>query len=217
MNGDHSHIRKLIQRVYNLSVRPYLPWKIAVLNGIPVRARRLFDSNDVDPTHEAALLEAVRNETSEGDHVVVVGGGFGVSTIAAAERAASVVTYEASEEHVELIRESVEINGVTNVTVEHAIVGSAIHTFGDMGSPREVSPTDLPDCDVLELDCEGAELGILRNLSIRPRIIVVETHANFDSPEAEVRRELDQLGYEVVSRGVENQRNGVFILAAHRR
>ena len=43
--------------------------------------------------------------------------------------------------------------------------------------------TDLQDCDVLEMNFEGAAIEILRHLSIRPRLIIVEIHkVRDDSP-----------------------------------
>jgi hypothetical protein len=42
----------------------------------------------------------------------------------------------------------------------------------------QVTPAELPECDVLELNCEGSEIGILRNMTIRPRAIAVETMAS---------------------------------------
>ncbi len=49
------------------------------------------------------------------------------------------------------------------LTVKHAVVGEAIAVYGgsDQLASLVVSPTELPECDVLELDCEGAELPIL--------------------------------------------------------
>lgn len=64
-----------------------------------------------------------------------------------------------------------------------------------------VSPKELPDCDVLELDCEGSELSILQSLSIRPQLIFIEIHPHKGGfgPYA-VLEELDQLGYDIVRR-----------------
>jgi hypothetical protein len=43
------------------------------------------------------------------------------------------------------------------LTVNHAIVGEAISVYGALEdlAPRVVAPADLPECDVLALDCEG--------------------------------------------------------------
>ena len=35
---------------------------------------------------------------------------------------------------------------------------------------------------MLELDCEGAEVEILRELTIQPRVILVETHVLYGAP-----------------------------------
>jgi hypothetical protein len=42
-------------------------------------------------------------------------------------------------------------------------------------------PSELPPCNVLELDCEGAEVEILREMNIQPRVILVETHDHFSA------------------------------------
>jgi hypothetical protein len=68
-----------------------------------------------------------------------------------------------------------------------------------------VRPQFLPQADVIEMDCEGAELEIIENLSIRPRVITVETHSNHD----DVLNALEKIGYvpdEVITDG-KNQSN----------
>jgi hypothetical protein len=113
------------------------------------------------------------------------------------------------------VRETLRLNQIYHRTsVEHAVVGSAIDIYGDLEGARHVHPTDLPACDILELDCEGAEIEILQQLSISPRTIIVETHAHLDAPEADVRAELDRLGYDIVERGIEMAEKGVFVLTA---
>jgi hypothetical protein len=39
-----------------------------------------------------------------------------------------------------------------------------------------VHPKYLPECDYLELDCEGSEKSILEKMRINPKFIVVEVH-----------------------------------------
>jgi hypothetical protein len=68
----------------------------------------------------------------------------------------------------------------------------------------------------LELDCEGAELEILRKLEIEPRAIIVETHAHLGSPPKEIKRLLEERSYEVVSVGTERETRGVYVLASVR-
>jgi hypothetical protein len=75
------------------------------------------------------------------------------------------------------VQQTVARNKVTNVTVHHAVVAQARAVWGrrsDMGAV--LPPSELPPCNVLELDCEGAEVEILREMNIQPRVILVETH-----------------------------------------
>lgn len=206
----------MLERIYNRILRPRLPYKISVRNGVAVpHDVRLFDQTDVIPDHEASAITTLRKHVTFGD-TVVVGGGKGVSTVVAANYAkptGSVVTYEAAAEQVGIATDTISLNEVSDYcTLSHAIVGSSVKVDGDASEADRVSPTDLPACDVLELDCEGAELDILRNLSIRPRTIIVETHAFLDSPESDVRAVLERLGYDVVDRQTEVESKGVYVL-----
>lgn len=178
----------------------------------------MFDATDTFPDYEGPLIAGIRSHVIAGDNVVVVGGGRGVSSVAAAHRAGSdgnISTYEGSAKRHELTTETVDLNNVDDVVaVNHAIVGEAVDLADEPGGAETVAPTDLPDCDVLVLDCEGAEVGILESLDQRPRVLIVETHAFLDSPEADVRAALDELSYEVVDRGVEVEEMGVYVLTA---
>lgn len=205
----------IAKTLYERTVREALPEKLGVLNGVAVREPRLLDATDVQQDYEEALVTGLRTHVTPEDDVVVVGGGRGVSAVVAARHGNSVVAYEGTAERVRMCRETARLNRVSEtVDVEHALVGPEIHVVGERGEPAAVSPSELPACDVLEMDCEGAELAILRNLEIRPRVIIVETHAHLDSPERAVRAELDRLGYEVVDRGVEVDEDGVYVLTA---
>lgn len=77
----------------------------------------------------------------------------------------------------------------------HTIVGDDHHLEGDAGAADVISPMELPPCDVLEMDCEGAETAILSELEIQPRTIIVEAHWNIN----EIKSNLAELGYSIVS------------------
>lgn len=155
------------------------------------------------PRFEDALLEGIRQHVRPGDRVVVVGGGLGVTSTVAAKQAGSegqVIVYEGSEEMCSITRRTLAINGVEkNTEVRHAVVGEAISLRGDdtEGSPSRVDPGDLPKCEVMELDCEGAEITILENMQVRPGSILVESHGIHGAPTDEVRRILRDKGYAV--------------------
>jgi len=207
-----------LKRVYGARIRPLLP-SIGhpVCNGVVVaRPRKLLDPlvprswvpeviyEDL-PLYESALVAAIQRDVRAGDRVVIVGGGYGVTLVAAARaagRAGSIVCFEAVPKRLLDLEGAVHLNGVeTPVRLERAIVGRAISLFGPGWNAPVVSPTDLPECDVLEMDCEGAEIEILSNLRIRPRLILVETHGSLGAPTAEVRRLLEGMAYAVEDRG----------------
>jgi hypothetical protein len=228
-------------RAYKVSVRPRLPEiGYAVCNEVVVaRPRKLLDplvprhwlpENVVGlvPLYEHALVTALGRHLREGERVVVIGGGYGVTAVTAARavgRTGSVVCYEAVAERVADLETALRLNRVeTPVQVEHAIVAHAISLYGDGWDAPVVSPAELPECDVLEMDCEGAELEILAGLRIRPRLIIVETHGVFGAPTAEVRRLLEGLAYRVEDVGVAEvipeqarycSENDVRVLVAH--
>jgi hypothetical protein len=114
-----------------------------------------------------------------------------------------VVCIEAVRDRVKDVEAAVRLNRVaTPVRVEHAIAGRAISLFGAGSGARLIPPAALPHCDVLELDCEGAEAEILSGLAYRPRVILVETHGCFGAPTTGTERILRALGYTVTDAGV---------------
>lgn len=213
---------------YDTWIRPLLPKRVVLYNDIPVSAARVGDSiipwQTTDITdYENALVRGLRQYVEDGDTVVVVGGGWGVSTVVAARRSGAngrVITFEGGTETVEKVKDTVQLNSVNDrVTVKHAIVARAISLRGDTDGAQLVSPIELPDCDVLVLDCEGAEMNILEEMEIRPDTIIVETHEIFGVSEADVRDVLSSLGYETIESMIAEERfrnyceeNGIYVL-----
>jgi hypothetical protein len=68
----------------------------------------------------------------------------------------------------------------------------------DLDNTKKIDVEDLPECDVLEMDCEGAEKEILKKLQIKPRVIIVETHPDFESPPSEIKSILISMNYKVL-------------------
>jgi hypothetical protein len=178
-----------------------------------------------EPGYEEAIVRGIREYVAEGDTVTIVGGGWGVSTVMAAKEVGSggtVVTFEGAGEQVDNVTETVRLNGVhDSVTVRHATIGRAVHLRGKSDGGEQLTPTELPECDVLVSDSEGAEIEILQDMNIHPNTIIVETHGWFGASEDEVREVLNDSGYHVVSRDVAETRvrdycekKGVFVLVA---
>jgi len=192
-------------------VRPHLPMRTVRLNRYRMPIGRLFDASlpwvETDrPGYESGLVDSIDEYVQKGDEVVIVGGGHGVTALAAAEKVTSkgsVIVYEGAANSVDLIRRIVKNKGVADrVQVRHAVVGEPRSLRGDRGDARAVSPHELPGCDVLELDCEGTEMEILPALNIRPRAMLVETHGMHNAPSEAVASELSTIGYRIRSEAV---------------
>lgn len=159
---------------------------------------------------EGALASVHREFTGADDRVVIVGGGHGITTAVAANAGADVTVFEPDPERREAIRRTLRLNDLDPgaVTLRETAVGELNRLEAEQkgldpeGTPV-VAPADLPPCDVLELDCEGAERAILEGLTpgSAPRILAVEIHPiKLDGATGPVLARLEDLGYDVVSR-----------------
>jgi len=140
--------------------------------------------------------------TRENEHVCIIGGGYGITTVHAARQVGGgglVTVFEGGEIASE-VRQVARWNDVDDVvTVEEAIVGDPTTLYQGMADDAEViDSADLPTCDVLEMDCEGSELGILERMQIRPRVLIVELHPKmYDAPNAAPVDLIEEMGYEM--------------------
>lgn len=209
--------RRAASWLYRNSIRRLMPVQQVCYAGIRVALdRRLGDAllaphlrhnppGDI-AQYEQGLIAALHEFARTGDRVVIVGGGVGVTAAVAANLVGAtgfVLCFEGGVEQASVARNTVRINGFGNrADVRHAVVGAAIDVYGDAGSAEVVSPADLPECDVLELDCEGSEKQILELMTIRPRVVIVESHGMFGSPSADCSEQLSDLGYTVKDFGL---------------
>lgn len=204
-------VRSVIQRLYDSTVREFLPRKIKVYSGVALRIGRLFDTNVIDPDYKQGTNNALRKYCENDDHVVVIGGGLGVSAVVAAHVSDSVTVYEGGLDPAELVRQTARLNCVEeDITVTEAIVAENRDVYGDDITDTTVSPTDLVDCDILEMDCEGAEVPILEQMVIEPRVIIVESHPTFGAPPDTVRSLLTDKGYKIENRYEQGNGNVTF-------
>ena len=112
--------------VYRRAIRPLLPLTPVRYAGIVTGIDRRWGDASVPrlwapfaerdaPSYEAALLRGLDQQVRQGDHVVVVGGGFGVTATFAAIRAGAagkVECFEGAREGTERVRRTAERNGV---------------------------------------------------------------------------------------------------------
>ncbi|UHC18213.1 hypothetical protein LRS73_10415 [Methylobacterium currus] len=205
---------------YRRGVRPLLPVSgparlggVLTCNGLTVADRYVprawlpwwMTDPSGNSSYEAALVGGLGAHVRPGDRVVVIGGGIGVTAVNAAlltGPSGPVTCFEGSLDNCRLVGRTAALNGVGNLTVRHAVVGSSIAVYGSITGRGEVLPAaELPPCDVLELDCEGAEIGIVREMTIRPRVLLVETHGVYGSPTQEVAAAMEACGYAVSDLG----------------
>jgi hypothetical protein len=132
----------------------------------------------------------------------------------------TVTTFEANSDMLATLRRTVEVNRVADlVTLIHAAIGPvsghAEDVFG-VAVGEQLDPIDIASCDVLELDCEGSELDVLRGIECRPRTIIVETHEPLDVPSAAVRSPLEKVNYQIVNRVSAGMNDELEVLTAVR-
>jgi len=191
------------------TLRRYLPMKLGHLNGYTVRSPRLFDRTDVCEEIPNFEINAHKSHTQKGDTVCVIGGGHGISAIAAAEQVGengTVVVYEAASDRVRALKESMNINSVEyRVEIKEGIVAGRTENIWEFDNSEVISPSNLLQVDVLEIDCEGAEMEILQGLCYRPRVLTVEAHPVFGF-------QLVMLNRGLRPRGIELYNNQVMII-----
>lgn len=179
-SDGQSVVYRGVQWAYNSLLRERLPRSWQVADDITVRSGRLLDQTLVTDM-EQPLRDGISDTVNRGDTVVVVGGGFGTSTVAASRAAGQtgrVVVYEAVGEQVTRIEETLGHNyTLAPVELVHAAVESvSAESCETYGAPdgESVSVDTLPEADVVVLDCEGTEDEIVPALEADE--IVVETH-----------------------------------------
>lgn len=214
-------LRSIFYFIYYRTFRRWTPKRLALVNNeYTVYGPRIFDPHTKDKIndHEKELLTGVRMVVDEGDNVVIVGGGLGVSTLVAAECVGSngnVQTFEASEEIAGYLSKTVSLNDFEEqINVSNAAVGPIKNLWGRPGNLSSINPEDIPICDVLVLDCEGAEKEIIEKFDHKPGAIVVEYHADLGVSENEARTALRQNGYNIINHDIEIADRGIGILTA---
>jgi hypothetical protein len=162
-------------------------------------------------------FKVIKEYAKAGDHVLVIGGGNGISTVIAAEVVGDegrVTVYEGAEEYVNIIKQTLKENGSTGVSVHHAIVGEAKFLYSESGNASIVEPSELPKADVVQMNCEGAESDILPNLSIRPNILHVQVHECYGSDLMAIKSRLEDMNYVILHEEYLRDRNDIIDIIA---
>src|SRR6266566_5191723 len=176
-HGVSGLARRSIAYAYRPGARPCItPREPVHYAGIPICYDRKWGDRMVptswvpgealdQPDYEATLVAGLSETIRPGDSVVVVGVGFGVTAVVAALRtgpSGTVQCFEGSKQYVRFAQQTAARNKVTNISIRHAVVAKSISVYGigsDVGAV--LPPSELPPCDVLQLDSEGAAVEIL--------------------------------------------------------
>lgn len=206
-----------IRSFYNRTIRRWVlrlvGRRVADFSGVKVKYPAITDlSRTFD--HKQENLSAIKETVQEGDHVVEIGTGHAVLTVHAVRQGATVTTYEGSREMARRARDTLTRNNVMDaVYLQHAVVGVPVDIWDENIAARVVNPSELPEMDVLLLDCEGSELSVIEALSHRPRAIIVETHPPQGVPTDAVVDALRIQGYSVESIRAMNDQGKTVVVA----
>jgi len=203
----------MLGRKYILHVRPRLPggefdtWKDEVIIGSDKHRYYMTDRwlpHDYPleyPDKDFPPVVAIKSAVNEGDKVIVIGGGNGLTPAVAAKlsgQGGRVLIFEGAKQQVEVVGRTMTLNNLSDITeVRHALVGPPIALYGAPVDAEKFDIGELPECDVIEMNVEGAELEILRNLKVRPRVMIIGIHTRYGVSEADVLSELERMDYTV--------------------
>jgi len=190
----------ILRKIYNKTLRPYLPVKYRLLAGVAVPDTPLLDFTADKKFYKKGLMDAIVDGVNRNDKVELIGFGRGVSTVWVFDQGASHVTaYEAAEEMINLGKETVTTNRPfdCDLLIEQSIVGDPKEIYGDASAADIKDPADLCDSDVLILDCEGSEKSILEDLGEFPNTIICETHPEYSVTNESIIEIIRKAGYKI--------------------
>jgi len=162
-----------------------------------------FYTNQSNKNYSGGEINGHKKFTKEGDDVVIIGGGIGISAVRASQlcNPGKVYVYEASQYYTNIVKRVLALNNINNCEVLHGLVGSEIKVWKSNYVGKKIDLKDLPHHDVLEMDCEGAEYEILDNfhrLSKKPHVLIIEIHPHHaEKNPKEIFENLGKLGYEI--------------------
>lgn len=196
---------------------------VALRNGPRFHVRNKMDVWALKETFLDRFYERYGAPIQDGWHVVDIGAGIGDFTVFAASAGPGVVVhgYEPFPRSFDLLNENLQLNGVANAEVFNRAVGGkaerlGFETFGFDAGKTVMRPAgegaiwSLPfaevlgrigACNLLKMDCEGAEYSILLDspdgIFKYVERIVMEYHDVAAGQHPALEKRLAELGYRV--------------------
>jgi hypothetical protein len=196
------------------TIRPALPWRTVTIDGQTFTRR--FKLIDIDPQHyESATRRFMRRYLDENDHLLVCGGGTGVTALTAAQRVEHVTAVEADREVIDRLLEHITINDVQNVSVYQGWVGQPT----DADKPIHVDAVHLDRFEgvtAAEIDLEGNGLQVIDMLPESVQTVFYETHPTMGVDRELALHHLNAAGFDIIDRGIEWETTGGEILVGYR-
>jgi len=203
----------LISAAYR-AIRPILPWRPVIIDGLTFTKR--FKLIDIDPQdYESATRRFMRRYLDENDHLLVCGGGTGVTALTAAQRIQHVTAVEADPEVIDQMLEHITINDVQNVSLYQGWVGQPT----DADKPIHVNAVHLNRFDgvtAAEIDVEGNGLQVIDMLPDSVQTVFYETHPTMGVDAELPLHHLNAAGFDVIDRAIEWEKTGGEILVGYR-
>lgn len=72
--------------------------------------------------------------------------------------------------------------------IRYGLVGPAIGVYHNDNAAPPVDIGNLPEYNLLELDCEGSEKYLISELLLHPKHIIVETHGVYGASTDEIEK-----------------------------
>jgi hypothetical protein len=143
-----------------------------------IKKSLIYNNRIIISDIEKSLLEFIDYVNEQYLSVAIVGGGDGITGMYFSRfyNPLKICIFEASDLQIDLIRRNMNINQINDIEIIHGIVGENIfvYKFNKMGQP--ISLLQLSDFDYIEIDIEGSEYNLLKNLTIFPRFLSIEFH-----------------------------------------
>jgi len=203
----------LISAAYR-AIRPILPWRPVIIDGQTFTRR--FKLIDIDPQdYESATRRFMRRYLDEHDHLLVCGGGTGVTALTAAQRIQHVTAVEADPEVIDQMLEHIRINDVENMSVYHGWVGHPT----DADKPIDVDAVHLDrfkGVTAAEIDLESNGLKVIDMVPETVKTVFYETHPTMGVDAELALHHLNAAGFDIINRAMEWEKTGGEILVGYR-